>query len=297
MMPSRYFYAFFISTLSFLLFYVAILSLSKIEKNLKPKLQKVIKIAIVTPPKEIVPPKIVAPPPPVVVPEPPKEMVTPPLPVVIPPKPMVKEVVKPKPKPKKKIVKPKPKPKPKKIIKKKVIKKKPIVKKPVVKKPIVKKAVPKKKVIEQRVVRKQPVVQPPIAQPVPTPAPVYVAPPPRPQPVVQQPIVHATPKPIAQPNNTHHKKAFLQNVRSQIMANKKYPKIAKRRHIEGSVKVRFDITRAGQVSNIRFVNGKSIFHKSIKQTLQDTFPMAIPQNVKSDLPILNVSVVLHFNIR
>ncbi|HHD81934.1 MAG TPA: energy transducer TonB, partial [Campylobacterales bacterium] len=89
----------------------------------------------------------------------------------------------------------------------------------------------------------------------------------------------------------------LQNVRSQLIANKKYPKIAKRRGIEGSVKVRFDITASGNVTNIRFLNGKTIFQKSIRKTLQETFPVAIPNNVKADLPISNVNVTLHFNIR
>jgi protein TonB len=105
----------------------------------------------------------------------------------------------------------------------------------------------------------------------------------------------ATPQPKVK--NNYHKKAFLRNVRSKIIANKKYPKIAKRRHIEGSVKVRFDITKRGHVSNIRFINGKRVFQKSIRKTLERTFPMGIPANVKGELPIMNVSVVLHFNIR
>ena len=114
-----------------------------------------------------------------------------------------------------------------------------------------------------------------------------------------RPVVTATPTPPPshRVNNEQHKKAFLRNVRSKIIANKTYPKIAKRRHIEGSVKVRFDITKQGHVSNIRFVSGKSIFQKSIRSTLERTFPMGIPNEVRDELPISNVSVVLHFNIR
>lgn len=284
MIQSRHFYAFFISTLSFVLFYFAFLSLSKIEKVLKPKAQRVIKVAIVTPPKEIVPAKVAVPLPipPAIIPkpQPPKEVVKPK--PIVKPKPVVKKVVKPKPKPKK-------------VIKKKVVKKKPVVKKPVPKK-VVKKKVVKKPVIKKPVVH-EPIVKEVVAQPMPMPEPVYVQPAPVYRPV--QPVVQPTsaPAPVAKVRDDRHKQAFLQNVRSQIMANKKYPKIAKRRHIEGSVKIRFDITSSGQVSNIRFINGKSIFQKSIRKTLENTFPMAIPQNVKADLPIMNISVVLHFNLR
>ncbi|HFS68123.1 MAG TPA: hypothetical protein ENK67_07915 [Flavobacteriia bacterium] len=46
-----------------------------------------------------------------------------------------------------------------------------------------------------------------------------------------------------------------------------------------------------------YKNNKTIFQKSIRKTLQETFPVAIPNNVKADLPISNVNVTLHFNIR
>jgi len=280
-----------------MLFYLAFLSLSQIEKVLKPKAQRVIKIAIVTPPKEVAPLKAMPTPPPVVIPKPqPAKEVVKPKPIVK-PKPVVKKVVKPKPKPKK-------------VVKKKVIKKKPVVKKPVPKKKVIKKKVVKKKVVKKPIIKKPVVEEPRYIEPAPIyrpvqpiieepryvePAPIYR--PPLQQPMVQQPTPRPAPAPVAQVRDERHKQAFLQNVRSQIMANKKYPKIAKRRHIEGSVKVRFDITRSGEVSNIRFINGKSVFHKSIRKTLQNTFPMAIPENVKADLPIMNISVVLHFNIR
>lgn len=248
----------------------------KVEKILRPAPSKVIKVAIITPPQKVVKPIV-------------KPTAVPVVPPVIPP-PLVKKVEQKKPTP---IVKPKKIVK-KKIIKKKIVKKK-IVKKKVVKKVKAKKIVKKKKVIKKKVIAKKiikkPIRKEPIVEYTPPPAPpVYVAPKPIPKP-------KATPAPTQVAQNNHHKKAFLRNVRSKIIANKKYPKIAKRRHIEGSVKVRFDITKYGQVRNIRFINGKSVFHKSIRKTLERTFPMGIPNEVKSQLPITNVSVVLHFNIR
>ncbi|CAA6817383.1 MAG: Histone H1-like protein HC2 [uncultured Sulfurovum sp.] len=266
MMSLRYFNAFLLSTLTFLLLYFSLLSLTKTDKVLKPKTSKVIKVAIITPPKKIIQPIIEALPTPII----------PPI-----PKPQVKKVEEKKVLP---IIKPKPKPK---KIKKKIVKKK-IVKK-VIKKKVIKKVQPK--IIKKKTIE-TPVQEAPVETYIPIAPPVYVAP---------KPIPKAMPQPIPTAQQSVksdvHRKAFLRDVRSNIFANKKYPKIAKRRQIEGSVKVRFDITKSGHVSNIRFINGKSIFHKSIRKTLERTFPMGIPNEVKNDLPIIDVSIVLHFNLR
>ncbi len=261
----RYFNAFLLSSLTFVLLYAIYLVMPVQKKIVKPTPSKMIKIALVTPPKKL-----------------------------------VKKVVKKK-LVKKKIIK-KPKPKPKKVIKK-IIKKKRVIKKKVIKKhkpkKIIKKKIIKKKRVEEYVetyVAPAPVY----VAPKPTVAPIqrYVpAPKPISQPIVQPTVIKSTPMAQKAPHNNHNKKAFLRNVRSQIIANKVYPRIAKRRHIEGSVEVRFDITKSGNVSNIRFINGKSIFQKSIRKTLHQSFPMNIPANVKGALPLFDISVILHFNIR
>jgi len=305
----RYFNAFLLSALTFSLLYVGYLSLPKQKKILKPSSSKVIKIAIVTPPKKIVKPvvKQVAPAPivaPIVSPLAAKKVVK-------------KKIIKPKPKRviKKRIIK---KPKPKKIIKKKRVIKKKVTKRHKPKKVIKKKLVKKRRVIKKhkpkKVIKKKVIKKKIVEEYVETyvaPAPLYVEPKskiapvkryvPAPKPIVQ-PTVQPTvikPAPIAQktPKNNHNRKAFLRNVRSKIIANKTYPRIAKRRHIEGSVKVRFDINKQGEVRNIRFINGKSVFHKSIREALARSFPMSIPPNVQGELPIFDISVVLHFNIR
>ena len=298
MTHQRYRLSFLLSTLIFLILGMGIFSLLEVEKKLQvPKKEHLVKVALLTlpqPVKKVVPKPIV-----------PKKIV-PPAPIVKKkhkPKKVHKRVIK-KVKPKKvhkKIVKRvikkhKPKPKPKKIIKKHKPKKihKRVIKKPKPKKvhkKIVKKYKPKaipKKIVREIIVPQRVVEQPIIA----------------PMPPVRKPIIRkapkvikATPKTSTPTDNGRAKRAFLQNIRSKIIANKKYPRIALRRHIESSVKVRFDITATGQVSNIRFVSGKRIFYKSIKKTLARTFPVGIPSNMMGKLPISDVSVVLHFNIR
>ena len=290
MTHQRYRLSFLLSILIFLILGMGIFSLLEVEKKLQaPKKEHLVKVALLNlckPVKKVIPKAVV----PIVIP--PKKII-PPAP------PVVKE--KPKHKPKKvhkKIVKrviKKHKPKPKKIIKKHKPKKihKRVIKKPKPKKvhkKIVKKYKPKaipKKIVREVIVPKRVVEQP------------IIAPMPIRKPIVRKApkVIKPTPKTSTPTDNGRAKRAFLQNIRNKIIANKKYPRIALRRHIESSVKVRFDITATGQVSNIRFINGKRIFYKSIKKTLARTFPVGIPPNMKRKLPISDVSVVLHFNIR
>ena len=274
----RYFISLLISLSIFGVISYALLSLIEEKKLLKNTASSVIKIAMINPVKKSHTKKVSAPPP----------TVTAPQKVVAMAKPVTKKVTKRVVKKitKKVVKKSKPKPKKRPIVHKKKPKK--VIKKHV--KKVVKKVVKKPKYVAHKVV--ETVVQEPYYAPVSrvvVPAPVV-------KPVPK--VIKAQPAMVAKPagDNGRAKKAFLRNVRSRIIANKKYPKMALRRHVEGSVKIRFDITREGQVSNIRFINGKSIFHKSIRKTLERTFPVGIPSAMRGKLPISDVSVILHFNI-
>jgi len=200
----------------------------------------------------------------------PKKVVTPIVPMPQPP-----VIVPPK-----KIEKPKPKPKPKKIIKK-----------------VVKKPKPKPKRVIKRVVKKRtprPRLKPTHKRIIKESKPIYHTP--APTKVVK---AVAIPPVIVQPkvDKSAEKRAFLNQIRSKIIANKKYSKMALRRHIEGSVKVKFDITVNGSVSNIRFVSGKTILQKSVRKAITKSFPIRIPNTLKDQLPIYNISVRVNFRIK
>ena len=271
-MIQRYRVAFLLSLLVFITLWAIYLNLPAIKKEPKEREKQVIKIALLSPaiPKKVEVKKVE-------------------IQKVIP-----KKIITKKPTPKKRVKVPK------KIIKKRVHKKK-VHRKKVHQKKIHKKRIIKKKIIKERVVRKKITPTPPIKEPIIEPLPIVppihkvqkavVA-----KPKIEEPVIKASSAPQQKVKNDQYKKAFLRNVRSNIIANKKYPKLAKRRHIEGSVKVRFDITQSGEVTNIRFINGKRVFHKSIRKTLEQTFPVSIPNRVRAELPINDVSVVLHFNI-
>jgi protein TonB len=268
----RYGSSFIISSLLYgALGYSLFLFLEKPKKLKQKPNEKIIKIALITPkPKPIVKPKP---------------------PVVTPPKEVIKPKPKPKPKPKKvikKVIKkskPKPKPKPKKVVKKikpkpKKVHHKKMVHKKVIKKKIVKKPEP---IVEEIYFTETPIIEETVK---------YVEPQ-----VIQAPPTPPKPTPKPKVDKSADKRAFLRRVRSQIKANKKYPKMALRRHIEGSVGVMFDIGVNGDVSNIRFLNGRSILQKSVRRAVTQSFPLSIPANIQSEFPMYNISVTINFKIR
>ena len=295
-MTKHYGFSFIISAVVYVALGFLFLNFLDVKKPiLKPK-EQVIKIALIRPiPKVIVPPT----PTPIIPP------------VIIPPK----KVDKPKARKKIKRVVKKSK---KRIVKKRVIKKKKIKRKIKKKKKIAKKRVVKKKIVKKRVIKKpkpkkiikkivkQPIFKKPIVkqrQMVQEPEPIieefYTAPVPhkvKTVPKISKPIYTPPPPPIPKVDNSALKRSFLTQVRSRIITNKKYPKLALRRHIEGSVRVKFNIDLNGDVSNIRFVSGKSILQKSVRKAVLNSFPINIPQKLREELPINNISVTVNFTI-
>ena len=307
----RYSISLIISSIIYMALGFLLINFLDAKKTLPKPKKNIIKISVITPI-----PKIITPP------------------IIIPPKKIKKSKAKPhkaihkiikKPKRKKKIIKKK-RVKKKKVIKKKVVKKKIIRKKiikkiikkvkpkKVIKKHVVKKRVIKKKVLKKRVIKEH-VVKKHIMKKEVVKARVVVKPRPMPRPVVQEiytppaPVVKKSrPKVVKKPayipppppppkvDTSGMKRSFLSQVRSQIIANKKYPKMALRRHIEGSVGVKFDIGTNGNVSNIRFISGKTILQKAVRKAILHSFPIRVPSKLQGELPINNISVTINFSI-
>lgn len=90
------------------------------------------------------------------------------------------------------------------------------------------------------------------------------------------------------------KNIFLFNLRKKIIENKIYPKSALRRGIEGKCKISFTILKNGTLGDIQFLESKKIFEKSILKTLNDSFPVAIPNEI-DEFP-LKVSLALEYKL-
>ena len=192
-------------------------------------------------------------------PEPPKEE------KIIPPEPVIE-----KPQPK---LKPKPEPKPKKEPKKKkkpLVKKKPPLKRKIVKKKTVKPKPPLKKI---KLVEKQKTVSQDIN-------------PDLHKEVKAAPVAaRVDPRIIEQTRMTYH--ALLMR---HIEVHKNYPRIARKRNIEGQILVSFTLLENGQIKNI-VVNGKKrILKKASLQAINDALPMpeapqglSLPMEVKFNM--------------
>jgi len=88
------------------------------------------------------------------------------------------------------------------------------------------------------------------------------------------------------------KNEFLATLKRKISQNKSYPRVAKKRGMQGSVRVHFTITASGSVCNIS-VKGPKIFINATKKAVQRAFPVK-PKGVS--LP-LTVTFLLNYKLK
>ena len=94
--------------------------------------------------------------------------------------------------------------------------------------------------------------------------------------------------------STAQKNRFLATVRQRINRNKSYPRIAKKRGMQGSVKVRFTILRNGNVGHIS-ITGPKVFHASARKAIKKSFPIST-KNIPVSLP-KTVNLTLRYQLR
>jgi len=94
--------------------------------------------------------------------------------------------------------------------------------------------------------------------------------------------------------NPAKKNRFLSQLRGKINRNKTYPRIAQKRGMQGTVKVKFTILANGQVGNIS-LSGKKVFYASARKAVKRAFPIN-PQKAPFSLPT-TVNVTLRYQLR
>lgn len=99
---------------------------------------------------------------------------------------------------------------------------------------------------------------------------------------------------VAQKNDSARKNQFLAKIRDKINQNKSYPKIAKRRGMQGAVKVHFTILASGNVGHIS-VSGPKVFHNSARHAIKCAFPVST-KNAPISLP-QSVNLTLHYKLK
>jgi len=77
------------------------------------------------------------------------------------------------------------------------------------------------------------------------------------------------------------KERYYTKIKERINRNKSYPRKALKRGIEGDVKVEFKISNTGKIISSKVIQGKKVFHKSIKKAINDSFPLLPPEGLFS----------------
>ena len=90
------------------------------------------------------------------------------------------------------------------------------------------------------------------------------------------------------------KNRFLSQIRSRINHAKSYPRVAKKRRMQGVVKVRFTILANGHVGNIS-LSGPKIFYRSARKAVKSAFPVSV-KNIPLSLPTV-VNLSLRYQLR
>jgi len=158
------------------------------------------------------------------------------------------------------IIEEEPEPEPEELVEEEVIPEPVIEPKPIVKKKKIKKVVKKKKV--KKVKKKR----------------------------LKRKVVKSSRRSV----NPAKKSQFLAKVRAKINRAKSYPRIAQKRGMQGSVKVKFTILANGHASNIS-VSGPKVFHNSARSAVKKAFPVST-KNVPLRLPA-SVNVTLRYQLR
>ena len=90
------------------------------------------------------------------------------------------------------------------------------------------------------------------------------------------------------------KNRFLARIRQRIDRHKSYPRIAKKRRMQGAVKVRFTILPNGKLGAVS-AEGPKVFLRSARQAVIDAFPVSV-KAVPMHLPA-TVNLTLRYQIR
>jgi len=72
---------------------------------------------------------------------------------------------------------------------------------------------------------------------------------------------------------------FFAQLREAINKNKSYPNTARRRNIQGDVRVKFFILASGDVKGIKMLEGDSIFKRSVYEAIENSFPIIVEKSL------------------
>ena len=158
-------------------------------------------------------------------------------------------------------------------------------------------------VIEEPVVEEEVIPEPIIEKVIPKPIVVEEKPKPKVKKIVKKKVKKKkvkkkkrkkTVSSVQSKSSPAQKNRFLAQVRANINKHKSYPRIAKKRRMQGTIKVKFTILRSGKVGHIS-VTGPKVFHNSARDAVKSAFPINA-KKAPISLP-MSVNISLKYQIR
>lgn len=125
----------------------------------------------------------------------------------------------------------------------------------------------------------------PVVKKRPTPQPI-VEPPLKPQPVAEAPAPAPLPPPSASRQLTDLRNAYVTELLAKIEKNKFYPTIARRRNLQGKIKVRFRLGCRGEVQGLEIDGKHSLLRKAAGKAIDASLPLPkIPAEIECPMQI------------
>lgn len=91
------------------------------------------------------------------------------------------------------------------------------------------------------------------------------------------------------------KHEYLRRLMAHIEAHKHYPRVARRRGLEGGVEVSFRLLPGGRVSNMKVAQGHRILRKAVEEAMQSAQPLPVPPG---ELPLpLAIAFTVQFSLK
>jgi len=91
------------------------------------------------------------------------------------------------------------------------------------------------------------------------------------------------------------KREYFALVKNTIDKYKYYPQNALRRGIECEMKVKFTISSMGELLSFEMIEGNKMFHNSVKEAIEKSFPLLPPKNILAENEVLSLVISYAIN--
>jgi protein TonB len=95
---------------------------------------------------------------------------------------------------------------------------------------------------------------------------------------------------------TSLKQQYLQTIAAHLEKHKYYPRSARRRHIEGKVRVSFELLENGDIINLQISSGHPTLQKATRKSINNALPLPpIPEQLAS-LDTIDIEYAMQFSL-